>query len=450
MSALARILLSRGDHVTGSDAKDSPVLGELRERGAKVFVGHAAENLNGANVVVVSAAVPEANPEIRRARERNIPVISRADLLGEVMRTPKSIGVTGTHGKSTTSGMIAYLLLKAGLDPTVLLGADLPEIGGNARAGNPDLVVAEVCEAYDSFLSVHPAIAVLTNVEADHLDYYKTLERMMESFRTFIGQIDPNGALIGCGDDPRVIELMAGYPGKKLTYGFEETNDLYATDIQIDPDGSSYRLHVPGGETVEVRLSVSGRHDVLNSLGGLAAAHGVGLSWEDGANGLSGFHGTGRRLELVGEGHGIRVFDSYAHHPTEIRADLNALKEAQKPSRLLAVFQPHLYSRTQQLLDDFANAFEEADYVMLMDIYAAREQPIEGVTGMLLAERAEDVRPDATTEYVGTHERAVQRALTLAAPGDVIVCLGAGDVTNTAHAIGERIGPVKQPVGSGA
>ncbi|MBW3623557.1 MAG: UDP-N-acetylmuramate--L-alanine ligase [Armatimonadetes bacterium] len=442
MSALARILLARGDTVSGSDAKESPVLGELQSRGAKVFVGHRAENLNGADCLVVSAAVPEANPEVKKAREREIPILTRAELLGRIMQAPRSVAVTGTHGKSTTSGMLSSLLLQAGMDPTILLGADLPQIGGNARAGDPDLVVAEVCEAYDSFLSVHPALALLTNVEADHLDYYGTLDRLMQSFRQFIGQVRPDGAVIGCGEDENVRALMAAYPGRTLTYGWDDSSDLYATGVQPGSGGIEYLLHTPEGEAHPVRLSVAGRHNVLNSMGAIAAAHCLGVSWEAAAKAVSAFRGTGRRLELVGEGGGIRVYDDYAHHPTEIRATLSAIRESMQPARIIAVFQPHLYSRTQQLLDDFAHAFEAADYVMIMEIYAAREQPIEGVTGMLLAERAEDVRPDATTEFVGAHERAVQRALTLAAPGDVIVCLGAGDITETAREIGARIGPV--------
>lgn len=440
MSALARILLARGDHVTGSDAKDSPVLDDLREQGATVFVGHDAGHLNGANYVVVSAAVPESNPELRRAKERDLPILTRAELLGHLMRAPQSVAVTGTHGKSTTSGMLASLLLHAGKDPTILLGADLPEIGGNARAGNPDMVVAEVCEAYDSFLSIHPFIAILTNVEADHLDYYGTLERLLQSFRQFMSQVHASGAVIGYGEDENVRALMETYGGRTFTYGWDERCDLWATDVESGEEGIRYTLHTPDGTALKVRLSVSGRHNVLNSMGVLAAANLLGVSWEEGAAAISHFKGTGRRLERVGEGNGIRVYDDYAHHPTEIRATLSAVRESFRPARIIALFQPHLYSRTQQLLDDFATAFEDADYLMLMDIYAAREQPMEGVTGMLLAERAEDERPDATTEYVGTHERAVQRALTLAAPGDLIVCMGAGDVTETAREIGTCIG----------
>lgn len=439
MSALARVLLARGDEVSGSDAKDSQVLHELFELGAAVHVGHRAENLNGADCVVVSAAVPETNPEILKARDRQIPVISRAELLGQIMRAPKSVAVTGTHGKSTTSGMIASLLLHAGKNPTVLLGADLPEIGGNARTGNPELVIAEVCEAYDSFLSIHPSIAVLTNVEADHLDYFGTLDRLLQSFRTFVSQVHPQGALIGWGDDANVQALMESYSGRKLTYGFDKGNDLQASDLRADERGVSYTLHVAEGSTYEVRLSVAGKHNVLNSMGALAAAHVLGLSWEEAIAAVVEFRGTGRRMELVGEGEGIRVYDDYAHHPTEIRATLSAVRDSLKPHRLIALFQPHLYSRTQQLLDDFAHAFDEADLVLFMDIYAAREKPIEGVTGLLLAERAEDLRPDATTEYVRDHAAAVSRVLSLAAPGDVVVCLGAGDITETAREIGSKI-----------
>jgi UDP-N-acetylmuramate--alanine ligase len=440
MSALARILLARGDSVSGSDAKESPVLRELESRGAQVFVGHRTENLNGAACVVVSAAIPEGNPEILLAREQNLPILTRAELLGQIMQAPQSVAVTGTHGKSTTSGMIASLLLHAGKKPTILLGADLPEIQGNAFAGDPELVVAEVCEAYDSFLSVHPAYAVLTNVEADHLDYYGSLDRLMESFRKFVGQVSAGGALIGCGDDANVRTLMESYGGRKLTYGFDRANDVRATDIEPDETGSRFLLHNPDTDAIEVRLQVPGRHNVLNAMGAISAANAVGIPWEDAAAAIFAFQGTGRRLELVGEGNGIRVYDDYAHHPTEIRATLEAVRESLRPNRLISVFQPHLYSRTQQFLDEFAHAFEAADLALFMDIYGAREAPMEGVNGQLLAERAEDVRPDATTEYVGSHAFTVNRVLSLAAPGDVVVCLGAGDITNTAREIGAKIG----------
>jgi UDP-N-acetylmuramate--alanine ligase len=439
MSALARILLARGDSASGSDAKESPVLRELERQGARVFVGHRSENLNGAACVVVSAAIPDGNPEILLARAQNLPILTRAELLGQIMQAPQSVAVTGTHGKSTTSGMLASLLLQAGKNPTILLGADLPEIHGNAYAGDPELVVAEVCEAYDSFLSVHPAYAVLTNVEADHLDYYGSLERLLESFRQFVAQVSAGGALIGCGDDANVRALMELYGGRKITYGFDRENDVRATDLAPNGSGSDFLLHNPESDAVTVRLRAPGRHNVLNAMGAISAANAVGLSWEEAAAAISAFHGTGRRLELVGEGNGIRVYDDYAHHPTEIRATLEAVRESLSPNRLIAVFQPHLYSRTQQFLDEFAHAFEAADLALFMDVYGAREAPMEGVNGQLLAERAEDARPDATTEYVGGRAFTVNRVLSLAAPDDVIVCLGAGDITETAREIGKRI-----------
>jgi UDP-N-acetylmuramate--alanine ligase len=439
MSALARILLARGDSVSGSDARESPVLRELERQGARVSVGHRSENVNGAEYVVVSAAIPEANPEILYARGHNLPIISRAELLGQIMQAPQSVAVTGTHGKSTTSGMLASLLLHAGRNPTILLGADLPEIHGNAYAGDPELVVAEVCEAYDSFLSVHPSYAVLTNVEADHLDYYGSMERLMESFQKFVGQVSAGGALIGCGDDANVRALMEAYGGRTITYGFDRDNDVRATDVEPNGTGSRFLLHAPDTEAVEVLLQVPGRHNVLNAMGAVSAANVLGLSWEEAAAAIVAFSGTGRRLELVGEGGGIRVYDDYAHHPTEIRATLQAVRESLCPNRLIAVFQPHLYSRTQQFLDEFAQAFEAADLALFMDIYGAREEPMEGVSGQLLAERAEDLRPDATTEYVGGHAVTVNRVLSLAAPGDVVVCLGAGDITDTAREIGAKI-----------
>jgi UDP-N-acetylmuramate--alanine ligase len=245
--------------------------------------------------------------------------------------------------------------------------------------------------------------------------------------------------LIGCGDDANVRALMEAYGGRTISYGFDRDNDVRATDVEPSGTGSRFLLHAPDTEAVEVLLQVPGRHNILNAMGAVSAANVLGLSWEEAAAAIVAFSGTGRRLELVGEGGGIRVYDDYAHHPTEIRATLQAVRESLCPNRLIAVFQPHLYSRTQQFLDEFAQAFEAADLALFMDIYGAREEPMEGVSGQLLAERAEDLRPDATTEYVGGHAYTVNRVLSLAAPGDVVVCLGAGDITKTAREIGAKI-----------
>jgi UDP-N-acetylmuramate--alanine ligase len=440
MSALARILIARGDHVSGSDLQDSRAVRDLQALGARVHVGHRKENLNGADVVVQSAAIRRENPEVVSARERKIPILSRAELLGEVMRVPQSVAVTGTHGKSTTTGMLVSLLNRAGMNPTALLGADLAEIGGNAKAGRPDLVVAEVCEAYDSFLSVFPGYAILTNIEPDHLDYFGTMDRLLQSFRQFVGQVRPEGGLIGCGDDPRIRDLMRDYPGEKVTYGFERENDLRAEDVRLSPGSAAFVLHEGGSVVGEVVLSVSGRHNVLNAMGAMAAARLLGVSWDDAIQGIRAFHGVGRRMEWVGEGGGVSVCDDYAHHPTEIRATLATLRESYQPKRLIALFQPHLYSRTVQFLDEFATSFDQADLALLMDIYGSRESPMEGVTSQLLLDKMSELRPEMKAECVGGHASAVYRVLSLIEPGDIVVCLGAGDITATAREIGYRAG----------
>ncbi len=439
MSALARVLLARGDQVSGSDSAASPTLEALEAAGAQVFVGHAASHVGDATCGVFSAAVKPDNPERQEIQRRGLPILSRAELLGRLMDTLRSVGVTGAHGKSTTSGMVSALLLEAGMNPTVLLGADLPILHSNARVGDPQLVVAEVCEAYDSFLSVHPACTLITNIDADHLDYFGDMDGIMRSFRTFVRDLPASGALIGCGEDERVRLLMSEYPGQRVTYGWDNRSDLWAEDVEIQPEGMRYILHPPDAEALKVALSVPGRHNVLNSMGAMAAAHWLGLSWTAAAHAVRAFTGVSRRLERVGEGGGVTVFDDYAHHPTEVRSTLETVRAWLKPNRLITLFQPHLYSRTREHLDAFADAFTEPDYALFMDIYGAREQPIPGVTGQLLPERAKLLRPDATTEYVPDADAAVRRVLSLVAPGDVVVCLGAGDITRVAHEIGRLV-----------
>ena len=433
MSGIARVLARQGVHVTGSDLRESPVLEALRsEGGIHAVAGHAASNLNGATLVVASAAVKKDNPEIVAARGKGLPVVSRAEMLGRLMaRYRRSVAVSGTHGKTTTSAMTALVCEAAGLDPTVLLGGDLPAFGGNARLGASDVFVAEACEAYDSFLDLDPAIAVITNVEADHLDYYGDLDNVLRSFRKFLSQV--SGTAIFCGDDENVTRLAQEMRGRRgaarvLRAGLQGGADVQAVCIEQNGPAQTFDVVHGDGTLGRVTLRVPGLHNVTNALGAVAVGLTLGASWGDIARGLEAFTGTGRRFEILGESGGVLVVDDYAHHPTEIRATLAAACAAYPGRRVVAVFQPHLPSRTRDFLENFAEAFADADFVVLTDIYLAREEPLPGLTGATLAALTADRRGAEHVTYVADKAALPARLLELTQPGDLVLTLGAGDI----------------------
>ena len=444
MSGLARVLARQGTHVTGSDLRESPTLAALRrESGIRAEAGHAAANLNGATLVVASAAVKKDNPEMAAARERGIPVISRAEMLGRLMaRYPRSVAITGTHGKTTTTGMTAMVLEAGNLDPTVLIGGDLPAYGGNARLGGSDVFLAEACEAYDSFLDLDPKIAVVTNIEADHLDYYGDLPNVLRSFRKFLSQV--TGTAILAGSDPNihaVLEEMRGTQSmpKIVTYAADGGSDamLSAQEIVLDSATPSYTALWRGAPLGQVQLAVPGLHNVANSL----AAVGVGLTLDvpfiQIASGLAAFTGTGRRFERLGvTASDVLVVDDYAHHPTEIRATLAAARRAYGADRrIVAVFQPHLPSRTRDFKTEFAESFAAADHVVLTDIFLARELPIDGVTGAGLAALTADRRGADCVTYVADKSQLPARLAEIVRPGDLVLTLGAGDIRSAGEGL---------------
>jgi UDP-N-acetylmuramate--alanine ligase len=427
MSGIARLLLARGISVTGSDARESPVLEELRVLGARIAVGHRAEHVRGAARVVFTAAVKEDNPELQEARRQGLPVATRAAMLGELMDDTASIAVSGTHGKTTTTGMLAAIFEAAGADPTVLIGGDVPGWGSNARVGQSPFFIAEACEAFRSFLELRPLIAVITNLEADHLDTYGSLDGIIEGFGQFARQIRPSGAAVLCWDDPNVRRLLPYLQCRQLRYGLEDGAELCAVDVEIETATPRFTARWRGGLLGEYQLGVPGRHNVLNALAALGVALEVGLSPEAAREGLRQFHGVGRRFERLGEAGGVLVIDDYAHHPTELAATLAAARSALRRP-ITAIFQPHLFSRTQQLMSEFAGSFEHADRVIITDIYPAREAPIPGVTGEALAaairarERGKEVR------FVSPKEAIVPLLSAEAQPGDAVLVLGAGDI----------------------
>jgi UDP-N-acetylmuramate--alanine ligase len=395
--------------------------------------------------VVVSAAVKKDNPEWVAAREKGLPVYTRSEMLGRLMDSfDRSIAVSGTHGKTTTTGMIATMLYHAGLDPSVMIGGDLPALGGNGRLGKSGVFVVEACEAYDSFLDLRPRYAVITNIEADHLDYYGDLANVLRSFRKFLGQVSRKA--IVCGHDQNLKTLWEDQEGlpPAITYGMNPESALRATEIALEGLCPSYAAEYQGERLGTVTLSVPGVHNIANSLAAVAVGLELGLPFSVISEGLGHFTGTGRRFERLGTApSGALVIDDYAHHPTEIRATLAAARGAYPDSRIIAVFQPHLPSRTSDFKEQFAESFTDADHVFLTDIYLAREQPIEGVTGAGLAALTADRRGAEYVGYIQDKSAIPQRLAEFTQAGDVVLTLGAGDI----RSVGEQFLTLSGPSG---
>lgn len=434
MSGIARILLDRGGLVSGSDAKDSRGLIALRARGAQVRVGHdpsALDMLPGGPTAVVTthAAIPKTNPELVEAHSRGIPVILRPAVLAKLMAGYTTLMVTGTHGKTTTTSMIIVALQHSGFDPSFAVGGDFGQAGTNAHHGSGSAFVAEADESDGSLLEYSPDIVVVTNIEADHLDFYGSVEAYTAVFDQFVERIRPRGALIVCADDEGAAALgdrAAALGVRVLRYG--SAGDLDATLVAWTQQGTGAVAEIAlRGESRPrvVRLSVPGRHMALNALGALLAAAQAGASVDSVLDGLAGFDGVRRRFELVGTANGVRVFDDYGHHPTEVRVTLAALRAAvEGPGRAIAVFQPHLYSRTETFATEFGEALSSADEVFVLDVYAAREQPLAGISGATVADAV-----SAPVTYVPDFSTVAARVAASVAPGDVVVTMGAGDVT---------------------
>jgi len=438
MSALAKLLLYQGVAVSGSDMKDSPVLEELRTLGAVVWPRHDPSHVPDADLVVVSSAVPPQNLERLQAQKMNLKIVSRAQLLGEIMKGHFGIAVSGTHGKTTTTGMVGLVLEYGGLDPTVLVGGELPAFRGNLRIGHSDYFVAEACEAFDSFLTLYPRLSVVTNIDADHLDYYGSLDRILASFEQFLHQTDEGGVVVACADNPPLEGLLSRIPRRAMTYGFSPEADLRADKIQLGPWGCRFACSLQGNPLGEIRLHVPGRQNIQNALAAVAVGLEVGLPFEVISKALKEFCGVGRRMELLGAARDIMVVDDYAHHPTEIRATLQAAKESWG-RRLVAVFQPHLYSRTRLLLEDFAAAFAAADEVIITEIYPAREQPIEGVTGRLIVDTIRARAPEKPVHFIPDKSEVPGFALDLLHPGDMLLTMGAGDIRVAGETLLKRL-----------
>jgi UDP-N-acetylmuramate--alanine ligase len=449
MSTVAALLRARGLVVSGSDAKEGATTVALRERGVRVDVGHAAEHVDDADTLVVSSAIRPTNPELVRARERGIRVLHRSEALAALMADRRAVAVAGAHGKTTTSAMIAVTLRHAGLDPSWAIGGTVLDgdggpgpgvgaVGGalaGARHGAGDVLVAEADESDGSFLAYRPHVAVVTNIEPDHLDHYGTREAFEEAFVRFAERVEPDGWLVACADDDGARRLAATAHDRGVrvrTYGTAPDADVRVGAWQVHPagdgPGGTVTVTAPEGDGAVLRLAVPGAHNALNAAGAWTAARLLGVAPDAAAAGLARFHGTGRRFEDRGTVHGVRVVDDYAHHPTEVAAQLAAARPVAAGGRVVVLFQPHLYSRTRTFADAFATALAAADVVVVTDVYAAREDPDPAVTGALLTDRL-TAAGHAASSFVADRFEAARVVGRLARPGDLVLTVGAGDVT---------------------
>lgn len=440
MSGIAKILAQRGAKVAGSDAKESATAEALRALGATVHIGHTAEHLaDDASCVVVSSAIREDNPELARAAELGIPVVHRSDALAALMTGLRPIAVAGTHGKTTTTSMLAVSLTELGLAPSYAIGGDLDAPGSNALHGGGDIFVAEADESDRSFHKYAPEVAIVLNVELDHHANYASIDEIYESFETFVGRVTEGGTLVVSADHEGARELtrrVAGRPVRVVTYGEAEDADVRV--LSIVPQGLTSRVTaVLDGQELTFTVSVPGRHYALNAVAALAAGAALGVPAAELAPALAAYTGVKRRLQLKGEAAGVQVIDSYAHHPTEMTADLEAMRAAAGDARILVVFQPHLFSRTQELGKEMGQSLALADASVVLDIYPAREDPIPGVTSELIIEAARAAGADVTA----VHDKAEIPAVIagMAGPGDLVITMGAGDVTDLGPLILDRL-----------
>ncbi|MEI6038438.1 MAG: UDP-N-acetylmuramate--L-alanine ligase [Actinomycetes bacterium] len=444
MSGIARIMLAQGKTVSGSDAKESAVTSQLATLGATIYLGHSEANQMGADVVVVSTAIAANNPELIAAQSRSAEIMRRAEALALVMEGKRSIAVAGTHGKTTTTSMLTVALQRAALDPSFAIGGMINMSGTNAHLGTGDIFVAEADESDGSFLAYKPSGAIITNLELDHVDHFPTFDVLAEAFLQFISTIKPDGFLVACGDDENVRALLSKIDRtdlKVMTYGSQHgDNDFQLSRIHLSEGGGVARITHKGSVIGDIELAIPGAHNLLNAAAALAAGIALGAQSSDLLKGLSEFTGARRRFELKGEVAGIRIVDDYGHHPTEVRVTLETARRYAGNGKLFVIFQPHRYTRTQIFAQQFGDALNIADQIYLLEVYAASESPIPGVSSLLIAQgRSED-----KFHYQPSMIEIIHQVTKLVEPGDVIITLGAGDVNSIApvmlEALGERFG----------
>lgn len=442
LSAVAEILHSQGYNISGSDMKTSDVTARLQEQGIRVFLGHSADNIKGTDLVVYSAAVSPENPEIVAAREAGIPAVTRAEALGALMSDyATSIAVSGTHGKTTTTSMVSLILEKAGTDPTILIGGNLPEFHGNAKIGHSEYFVTEACEYMDSFLSLRPKIEIILNIDSDHLDYFKDIEHIVRSFDRFAQLIPADGLIVAYEANPFVANIIQNIDEDRIvTFGFTKNSTYSARNINFNNNGfPGFDVIKAGEKLAHVQLRVPGEHNIANALASFATCHTLGVDPEIITNVLAEFSGSQRRFDVIGTtANGVKIIDDYAHHPTEIQATLSAAKNMPH-GRLWCLFQPHTYTRTLALFDEFVNAFSDTDVLIMSEIYAAREKNIYKISSRELINEIKKKNPAREAYYFNSLEEIAAFVGNNAQPGDMVITMGAGDIFKVAEML------MKQP-----
>jgi len=437
MSGIAHLLLGCGKIVSGSDLKESAIIKDLRAKGATVYLGHEPRNIEGASVVIYSSAIKEDNPEVVEAKRKGIPLLKRAEALAQLMQDKTVITVTGSHGKTTTTSLISYLLMEAGLFPTAAIGGILRNIGANACLGKGEFFVAEADESDGSFLFYRPTYSIITNIDREHLDYYRDLNKEVEAFREFINKTKDNGCVFCCADDQNIRKIIKGYKGKHIFFGLSPAADIYPEKIKLSGLTSEFDCFYKGKLLDRFYLALGGEHNISNALSVIALGLELGIDKNIIKKTLREYKGAKRRLEIKFEDGNYLLIDDYAHHPTEIKATLSAAAQLNR-KRIIAIFQPHRYSRTNILLDEFGKSFGLADYTVVTDIYPASEPPIEGIDARLVSERIKKNNPDKKIVYMPKDE-IVGHILGVLSPGDLVITLGAGDIVKICDELAQRL-----------
>ncbi len=436
LSAVAEILHDKGYSVSGSDMKTSDLTARLQEQGIRVFLGHSADNIKGADLVVYSSAVSLENPEIVEARKAGIPTVTRAEALGALMSDYKtSIAISGTHGKTTTTSMVSLILEKAGTDPTILIGGNLPEFNGNAKIGHSDYFVTEACEYMDSFLSLRPKIEIILNIDSDHLDYFKDIDHIVRSFDRFAQLIPADGLIVAYEANPFVASIIDEIDDDRIvTFGFTKNSTYSARNIDFDSNGyPGFDVMKAGEKLARVQLIVPGEHNIANALAAFATCHTLGVDAQVITDVLGSFSGSQRRFDVIGTtANNVKIIDDYAHHPTEIKATLNAAKNMPH-GRLWCLFQPHTYTRTLALFDEFIKAFDDTDVLIMAEIYAAREKNIYKISSRELINEIKKQNPAREAYYFNSLEEIAAFVGNNAQPGDMVITMGAGDIFKVAE-----------------
>lgn len=437
MSAIAQLLLRRGIYVSGSDLKASALTEELKKMGATVFIGHAQENIQGADIVVYSSAIKRENPELKEAAKKNIPAIKRAEALAMLMQDKAVVTVTGSHGKTTTASLASYLLLEAGFSPTLAVGGIIKNIDTNASLGNGRFFVAEADESDGSFLCYKPDYSIITNIDYEHLDYYKEFKNAIGAFKEFLNNTKENGCLFASSDDAVLKGLVEGYKKRYVFFGLKEGAHIYPKNILIKGLASEFDCFYKDKLIGRFNLSLGGMHNISNSLSVIALGLELGIDLKFIKKTLLDYRGAGRRLEVKFQEKGLLLIDDYAHHPTEIKATLAAIRNL-RSERVIAVFQPHRYTRTKLLLNEFGKCFESADYIIITDIYAASEPPLEGVTGRLLSDKIRETQAGKEVYFL-PKEEIIRHLSKVIKPSDIIITLGAGDIVKTCDELAKTL-----------